>query len=97
HLAVHYVTDVVTGEERLPYIGLQLFHAHGQTALVGLNGQHNRLHAVALFEYFGRIFHALDPAQITDVHQAVDTIFDLDEGAEVGEVAYASFDRHADG
>ena len=28
--------------------------------------------------------------------QAVDAVFDFDEGAEVGQVAYATFDRHAD-
>ena len=29
--------------------------------------------------------------------QAVDAVFDFDEGAEVGQVAHAAFDRHADG
>src|SRR5467141_100661 len=38
------------------------------------------------------MLHALGPAQVADVDQAVDTVFDLDERAEVGEVAHASFD-----
>ena len=42
------------------------------------------------------MFHALGPAQIADVDQAVDAVFDFDEGSEVGEIANASFDRHAD-
>ena len=37
----------------------------------------------------------LGPAQIADVDQAVDTIFDLDERAEVGQVSYPAFDRRA--
>src|SRR5258708_40019559 len=87
----------MTGEERLPYIGLQLFHAQSQTALIGLNGQHNCLYAAALFEYLGRMLHALGPTQTADVHQAVDAIFDLDESAEGGQGADTSFDRHSDG
>src|SRR5271155_162201 len=35
---------------------------------------------------------ALGPAQVRDVHQTVDTVFDLDESAKVGQVANATFD-----
>jgi len=42
------------------------------------------------------MLHALGPAQIADVDQAVDSVFDLDEGAEVGQIANATFYRHAD-
>ena len=34
---------------------------------------------------------ALGPGQIADVNQAVDAVFDFDEGAEVGHVANAAF------
>ncbi len=39
---------------------------------------------------------ALGPAQVGDVDQAVDAVFDFDESAEVSEVAYAAFDDGAD-
>ena len=42
------------------------------------------------------MLHALGPAQVADVHQAVDAIFDFDEGSEVGEVADTAFHGHAD-
>ena len=41
------------------------------------------------------MLHPLRPAQIANMHQPVDAVFDLDEGAEVGEVADAPFDRSA--
>ena len=93
---VHHVANVMAREERFPDIGLQLLHAQGQTALVRFDGKHNRLHAIAFFQNFRRMFHTLGPAQIADVNQAVDAVFDLDEGSEVSEVANASFDGHAD-
>src|SRR6185295_5135529 len=39
------------------------------------------------------MLHAFGPTQIADVDQAVDTFLDLDECAEVGEVAHPAFDR----
>ena len=41
------------------------------------------------------MLHALGPAEIADVDQAVDAVFDLDERAEVGEVADPAFDGRA--
>src|SRR5216684_1194903 len=43
------------------------------------------------------MLYALGPAQIADVDQAVDTLFDLDKRAEVGEVADPAFNGRADG
>ena len=34
---------------------------------------------------------ALGPAQVAHVHQAVDPIFNLNEGSEVGQVAHPAF------
>ena len=38
---------------------------------------------------------ALGPAQIADVHQAINTVFDFDECSKVGKVAHAAFDSCA--
>src|SRR6202041_321385 len=50
----------------------------------------------ALLQDFGGVFDAFGPAQIRDVHQTVDSILDLDEGAKVGKVANAAFDDGPD-
>ena len=39
---------------------------------------------------------ALGPAHVGDVDQAVDLLGDLDEGAELGEIAYLALDQGAD-
>src|SRR5579864_1187901 len=94
--AVDDIADVVRGEERFPDIGLKLLNAQGQAALVGFDRQNHGFHAVALLQYFGRMLHALGPAQIADVDQAVDAVFNLNESSEVGKVTNAAFDGHAD-
>src|SRR6266481_1339072 len=38
------------------------------------------------------MLYAFGPAQIADVHQAVDALFDFDERTEVGQIAYAALD-----
>src|SRR5262245_33004420 len=43
------------------------------------------------------MLHALGPAEIADVNQSVDSVFNLDERAEVGEIAYAPFNGRVDG
>src|SRR5579872_4217965 len=37
------------------------------------------------------------PAQVRNVHQPVDAVFDLNESAEISQVAYASFNDGSDG
>src|SRR5581483_2479947 len=43
------------------------------------------------------MFHSLGPAQVADVNQAIDSFFNFDEGAEVGQVANAPLDACAYG
>jgi len=95
HFAVDHIADVVGLEERFPHIGLKLLYAQRQPALVRLNGQHHGLHAITLLQHFGRMLHALGPAQVADVHQAVDAVFDFDEGSEVSQIANLAFDDAA--
>src|SRR5215470_393864 len=42
------------------------------------------------------MFHAFGPAQVANVNQTVDTVLNLDERAEVGQVSHAAFNRSAD-
>src|SRR5271155_3075266 len=84
-------------EESFPDIGLKLLHAERQAPLVGLNRQHHSLYAITLLQHLRRMLHALGPAEVADVHQAVDTVLDFDKGAEVGQIAHAALDRHAHG
>src|SRR5258708_5734234 len=97
HFAVNHIANVMRGEESLPDIGLKLLDPQRQAPLVGLNGQHNGLHTITLLQHFRRMLHALGPAQVADVHQAVDAILDFDKRTEVGQVAHPAFHGHAHG
>ena len=39
------------------------------------------------------MLHALGPAQVADMNQAIDSILDLDECAEIGQIADPPFYR----
>src|SRR5581483_10033316 len=62
----------------------------------GVNVQDHGLNELSLLQNFRWMFDPLCPGQVRDVYQAVDTFFDLDEGAEIGHVADAAFDHRAD-
>ncbi len=95
-LALDDVANAVLREERLPDIGLKLLDAEREAAVFRLDAENDGLDLLALLQDFGRMLDALGPAQVGDVDEAVDAVFDLDEGAEVGEVADAAFDDGAD-
>src|SRR5581483_7463302 len=97
HLAMHHIAYTMRGEEALPHVGLELLDAQAQAAVLRLNAENNSLQLFALLDHFGGVLHALGPAQIRDVHQTIDAVLDLDERAEVGEIADAAFDHRSHG
>ena len=48
---------------------------------------------LALLEHLRGMLHTLGPRHVRDVNQPVDAILDLDEGAEISEVAHATADH----
>jgi hypothetical protein len=82
-------------EERVPDIRLQLLDAQRQTAVLRLNAQNDRANLLALLQDLRGMLNALGPAEVRDVHQAVDAIFDFAEGPKVGQVANAAFNDRA--
>ena len=95
NLAVDHVAHAMRGEEALPDVGLQLLDAQAEAAVLRLDAENDSLHLFALLHDLRGMLDALGPAQVGDVNQAVDAVFDLDEGAEVGEVAHAALDHCA--
>src|SRR5437016_795066 len=95
--AVHHVADAMRIEERLPGIGLKLFDAKREPPLLRLNSQDDRADLLALLQDLGRMLDPLGPAQIADVDKAVNSIFDLDKRAKVGQVANTAFHDRIDG
>src|SRR5229473_5862038 len=79
YLALNNVSHVMLMKESLPNVGLKLFHKEREPPLVGFNGEHDCLHLIALLQYFRGVFHPFGPAQIADMNQAINTIFDFNE------------------
>ena len=92
HLAMNLVADAMRGEEALPDVGLQLLDAQREAAVLRLNAENDCLHLFALLHNLRRMLDALGPAQVRDVHQAVDSVLDFDESAEVCQVAHPALD-----
>src|SRR3990172_2726341 len=95
-LPLHDVTDLVVGEELVPHVGGELLQPEGQALVLGVDVQDDRLHRVPLLEQLRGVFDPLRPREIGDVDEAVDPLLDLDEGAELGEVAHLALDARAD-
>src|SRR5579872_6340088 len=56
--------------------------------LRGIDIQDHGLYDLALLEDLGGMFYTLGPGEIGNVHQAVDALFNLNEGAEIGHIAH---------
>ena len=80
--------DAVGLEELLEHVGLQLLDAQRQALVLGVDLEDDGLDLVALVQHLAGMLDPLGPGQVGDVHQAVDPFLDLDERAEVGDVAH---------
>src|SRR6202044_623670 len=76
--------------DAVPRIGDELLDTERDLRLVavaGIDVEQHGLDLVTLLEQLRRVLHALGPAPVPDVDQAVNALFDLHEDAEVGDVA----------
>ena len=93
-VALEGMTHGVFLGQRGPWVISHLLDTQADATLAGVDVQDLDLDAVTAFEHFLGMTHAPGPAHVRDVDQAVDAVFHLDEGAEVGQVAdFALNDR----
>ena len=91
NLALHHIANAMLLEEGLPHIRLQLLDAQRQTTVFRLDAKNDGANFLTLLENLRGMLDALGPAQIADVNQSVNAVFNFDEGAEVGQVANPAF------
>src|SRR5271165_1739647 len=96
HSAPHNIAHLMRAEEALPGVRLKLLDAKREAAVGRVDIEDHGLGELALLQNLGRMLDALGPGQIGNVHQTVDALFDFNEGAEIGELAHASFHYRAD-
>src|SRR5205807_1416109 len=71
--------------EQRPRVGLDLLHAQADALRLAVHVQDDRRHLIADGHDLRGVLHALRPAHLADVEEAVDAA-QVDEGAVVGEV-----------
>ena len=80
------VAAVVVLGELLPRVGLALLEAEGDAATLLVDVEHHDLDFLAGVHDLRRVDVLVGPVHLRDVHQALDAVLDLDEGAVVGDV-----------
>ena len=96
HPANDVVADAVAVHEVLPLVGQEILDREGHPLSGHVDVRDPRPDRVALRQHLARVLHALGPAHVRDVDEAVDLLRDLDEGAELGQVAHPALDNRAD-
>src|SRR5262249_47166578 len=85
-LAGHLVATVVVLGELLPGIRLALLETERDATPLLVDIEHHDLDFLAGVHDLGGIDVLVGPVHLRDVHQALDAVLDLDEGAVVGDV-----------
>ena len=70
----------------LPWIGLELFDAKGESLVFLVNLENNRLDGLAFGILLGWMFDPFGPGKVRDMDQAVNPVFNPDEDTKVGDV-----------
>src|SRR5258707_4202727 len=78
--------------EQRPGVGLGLLHPEGNALGLGVDVQHHRLDLFAHLEHLRRVLNSLGPGHLRHVHQAFDALFQLNEGAVVGDADHFAAD-----
>src|SRR5262245_20318925 len=83
-------------EELVPGVRLEVLDRERKATILDIDRCDDRFDLLILLERLRRMFDALGPGDVGDVDEAVDTVFNLDERAEVGQVADAALDPGPD-
>ena len=94
HPASDHIPGIVRMEERLPGIRLQLLDSEREPTFLGLDVQDHRLRHLPFLQQLRGVLDALGPGEVADVHQPVNAFLDLEEHAEIGQLAHTAF-HHA--
>ena len=77
--------------EDLPWVLFNLLVAEAHASVVLVQFEHDNFDFVAHVAELGGMLDFLGPAEVRDVHQTIDALFQFNEQAEVREVAHLAF------
>src|SRR5581483_7284685 len=95
HLALDHAVERIAIGNALPRVRGELLYAEAHALVLGLDTQHDRLHLVAFLVNLGGMAHLARPREVGDMHEPVDSGFNLDENAEIGNRLDLAADRAA--
>src|SRR5205085_145822 len=84
--ALDRASHLMRVEELFPCVRLKLLDAKRQPMVFRIDIQNDRIDLLAFLQDFGRVFDA-PGGNIGNVHQAVDSLFDFDEGSKIRQIA----------
>ena len=85
HLSPHLLSEGVAFLDPFPWIRRQLLEAEGHSPVLSVHPQYDNLNLVALLDDLAGVLDAPGPGHVGDVNQTIDSVLDLDEGAEACE------------
>ena len=93
HLALHTRSDRILFRHGVPWVGSELFHAQGDTFLLGVEFEHDDLDFFADLDDFGGMIDP-SPGHVADMENTVDAA-EIDEGAVTRDVFNCAFENDA--
>src|SRR5687768_5759257 len=86
-VADHFVANVVTAREVVPFVRQELADRERQALILTVDIDDSGLDRIALLQHLRRMLEAPMPGHVRDVNEPVNAFLDFDERAEVSEVA----------
>src|SRR5262249_7354126 len=94
--ALDDVPDLMALLEGLPIVGLEFLDRKRDPPVLLVDRRDDRLDVVALLQDLRGVLDPLGPGHVRNMDEPVHSLFDLDEGAEVGEIAYLARNAASD-
>src|SRR5437879_2596901 len=80
----------MSGDKIVPGVWLEVLHRERHPAVLRLDCRNHSINRLALLQYFARMLYPSRPRNVGHVHEAINALFNLDEGAKVCKVADAA-------
>src|SRR5207249_2518803 len=93
--AANQVADTMIREELFPHIRLQLLYAKRQPMVVAIDIQDHGFDAFSFFQYLRRMLDS-PRRNVGNVDKPIDSLFDFNESAKVGEIPNSAADHRSD-
>ena len=84
------------GDDAIPWILFHLLDPEGDPFALLVDLQHHSVNLITLLDHLRWVNNLASPRHVADVQQAIDPIFEFDERAVVGQVAYRPCDQVID-